>query len=50
MEMPDSGTSWLDILLFSGLAILLAGFFFVSAVEGWRRWSEHRRLKKHFRN
>jgi hypothetical protein len=35
MEMPDSGTSWLDILFFSGLAILLAGFLFVSAVEGW---------------
>jgi len=50
MEMPDSGTSWLDILLFSGLAILLAGFAFVSAVEGWRRWSERQRLKKHFRS
>jgi hypothetical protein len=50
MEMPDSGASWLDILLLSGLTILLVGFLFVSAVEGWRRWSEHRRLKKHFRN
>jgi hypothetical protein len=37
-------------LLFAGLAVLLGGIAFVSAVEGWRRWSDHRRLKKHFRN
>jgi hypothetical protein len=49
MEMPGSG-DWLDILLFGGLAILLAGFVFVSAVEGFRRWSDNRRIKKHFRN
>jgi hypothetical protein len=48
--MPRDGTNWLDILLFSGLAVLLAGFAFVSVVEGWRRWSEHQRLKKHFRS
>jgi hypothetical protein len=29
---------------------LLGGFAFVSAVEGWRRWSEHRRIKKHLRH
>jgi hypothetical protein len=35
-EMPGS---WLDTLLLGGLAILIAGFAFVSAVEGWRRVS-----------
>ena len=40
----------LDPLLLSGLAVLFAGFTFVSAVEEWRRWSEHRRLRKHFRH
>jgi hypothetical protein len=46
--MPE--TSWLDTLLLDSLAIVIAGFAFVSAVEGWRRWSEYRRLKKHFRS
>ena len=49
-DMPGGGTNWFDILLFAGLAVLLGGVAFVSAVEGWRRWSEHRRLKKHFRS
>jgi hypothetical protein len=41
----------MDALLLSGFAILLVvGFIFVSAVEGWRRWPEHRRLRKHLRN
>jgi hypothetical protein len=44
------GGNWLDTLLVDGLAILLAGFAFVSALEGWRRWSENRRIKKHFRH
>jgi len=48
-EMPESGTGWLEILLLSGLAILLAGFLLLSAVEGWRHRSEHRRLRNHFR-
>ena len=47
--MPEGGTDWLDTLLLGGLAILIGGFAFVSTIEGWRRWSEHRRLKKHFR-
>jgi hypothetical protein len=41
---------FLDTLLFGALAILLVGFGFVSAVVGWRRWSEYRRLRKHFRS
>jgi hypothetical protein len=45
--MPES---WLDTLLLGGIVILAIGFIFVSAVEAWRRWSEHRRLKKHFRS
>jgi hypothetical protein len=48
--MPRDGTNWFDILLFAGLAVLLGGVAFVSAVEGWRRWSENRRLKEHFRS
>jgi hypothetical protein len=48
--MLGDGASWLDTLLFGGLAVLLLGFVFVSAVEGWRRWSEHQRLKTHFRS
>jgi hypothetical protein len=47
--MPWEGFDWLDSLLFGGLAILLVGFVFVSAVEGWRRWSDNRRIRKHFR-
>ena len=48
--MPEGGTDWLDTLLLGGLAILIGGFAFVSTIEGWRRWSEYRRLKKHFRS
>jgi hypothetical protein len=29
---------------------LIGGFVFVSAIEGWRLWSERRRLRKHFRH
>jgi hypothetical protein len=42
--MPGDGANWLDTLLIAGLAILLGGVAFVSAIEGWRRWSDHRRL------
>ena len=48
-EMPGGGTNWFDILLFAGLAVLLGGFVIVSAVEGWRRWSDDRRIRKHLR-
>jgi hypothetical protein len=47
-RMPG-GSDWLDTLLLAGLAILFAGFAFLSAVEGWRRWSDNRRIRKHFR-
>jgi hypothetical protein len=50
--MPE-GSSFLDTLLMGALTILVVGVAFmgfVLAVEGWRRWSEHRRLKEHFRN
>jgi hypothetical protein len=46
--MPDGGTDFLDSLLFSSLVIMLAGMGFVAAVEGWRRWSDSRRITKHF--
>jgi hypothetical protein len=32
------------------LAILVGGFFVVSAVEGYRLWSERQRHEKHFRD
>jgi uncharacterized membrane protein YqjE len=41
---------WLDMLLFAGLAIALAAFGFVAALEGWRQWSDDRRIRKHLRN
>ena len=47
--MPEGGTDWLDTLLLGGLATLIGGFAFVSTIEGWRRWSEYRRLRRHFR-
>jgi hypothetical protein len=48
--MPKSGTDWLDIVLFAGTAILLTAVGFVGALEGWRRWSYNRRIRKHLRN
>ena len=48
--MPKGGTDGLDVLLFAGLALVLAGFVFVGALEAWRRWSHNRRIKNHFRN
>jgi hypothetical protein len=48
--MPDGGTDLLDILLFTSLAILLTLFGFACAVEGWRRWSDNRRIRKHFQH
>jgi hypothetical protein len=52
-KMPGGGSDWLDQLvtwLFVGFVILLAGFAFVSIMEGWRRWSINRRIRKHLRN
>jgi hypothetical protein len=46
--MQESSIGWLDALLLGKFAILVVGF--VSAVEGWRRWSEHRRIREHFRS
>jgi hypothetical protein len=43
------GTGWLD-MVFAGLALLLGGFGFLSGLEGWRQWSENRRIRKHLRN
>jgi uncharacterized membrane protein YqjE len=40
----------LDMLLFAGLAIALAAFGFVAVLEGWRQWSDDRRIRKHLRN
>ena len=41
---PDGGLDLLDIALFVPPSIL----GFVCANEGWRYWSENRRITKHF--
>jgi hypothetical protein len=49
----SEGSGFLDTLLMGGLTILVVGVAFIGfivAVEGWRRWSEHRQIKEHFRN
>ena len=43
------GWAFEDLLLL-GLAVLFGGLCFLSALQGWRRWSENRRLRKHFRH
>ena len=48
--MPQGGTDWLDVFLLGGLAVLLGGFGFVSAVAAWQRWSEDQRIRRHLRN
>jgi hypothetical protein len=48
--MPEGGTDWLDVFLLAGFATLFAGFAFVITVEGWRRWSDNRRIRKHLRH
>jgi hypothetical protein len=48
--MAADATGWLDTLLLGGLVVLIGAFVLVSAIEEWRRWSERRRLKKHFRD
>jgi hypothetical protein len=51
--VTPKGSSFLDTLLMGVLTVLIVGIAFmgfVLAVEGWQRWSEHRRLKEHFRN
>jgi hypothetical protein len=50
LKMSDGVTDLLVVLLFSTLAILFAGVGFVAASEGWRRWSENRRIRKHFQH
>jgi hypothetical protein len=48
--MPEAGTNWLDTLLIAGIAIVVVGLAFVGALEGWRHWSDNRRIRKHLRN
>ena len=48
--MSKGGADWLDVVLFAGIVIVLAAFGFVGALEGWRRWSNNRRIRKHLRN
>jgi hypothetical protein len=49
-NMPEAGTNWLDTLLIAGIAIAVVGFAFVGALEGWRHWSDNRRIRRHLRN
>jgi hypothetical protein len=46
--MQGGGADCLDTLLLAGLAILLGGVVFVSGLDGWHRWSNHRRIQKAF--
>jgi len=38
----------MDTVLLDSLVILIGGFASIVTLEGWRRWSEYRALKKHF--
>ena len=40
----------MDTILFSAVVVFVCGIGFLCAVEGWRRYAEYRRLRKHFRN
>jgi hypothetical protein len=43
--------SWdLGFLLFAALVTALGWFAFMSVLEGWRRRSEDRRIREHFRH
>jgi len=48
--MPETGTNWLDTLLIAGIGTVVVGFAFVGALEGWRHWSDNRRIRNHLRN
>ena len=49
--MLAGGVGWtLDDFLLLGLAVLFGGFCYVSAVQGFRSWSENRRITNHFRH
>ncbi len=43
-------SDWVDLLLFAGTAVVVAGFGFVVALEGWRHWSYNRKIRKHLNN
>jgi|KBSMisStandDraft_5_1062788.scaffolds.fasta_scaffold552406_1 hypothetical protein len=49
--MPTkSGADLFDALFYitaGGIAVMFAGFAFVTAIEAWRRWSTNRRIRRH---
>jgi hypothetical protein len=48
--MAADVSGWLDTFLVAALFSVIGAFVFVSAIEGWRLWAEHRRLEKRFRD
>jgi hypothetical protein len=36
-----------DILLIALIAIVLADLAFIGTLEGWRHWSDNRRIRRH---
>jgi hypothetical protein len=48
--MPSTGsTDLVDTLLLAAIAIVVAGGVFIVVLDGWRRWSDNRRIRKHLR-
>jgi hypothetical protein len=49
--MLAGNSSWtVDDFLLLGLIFVLGPLCFVSLLEVWRRWSEYRRIRNHFRH
>jgi hypothetical protein len=47
------GADLFDALLYitaGGIAVMVAGFAFICAVEAWRQWSTNRRITRHLRH
>jgi ABC-type proline/glycine betaine transport system permease subunit len=47
--MPPNDSP-LDLMLYGAIAVILLAISFLMVVEGWRRWSSARQLKRHFRD
>ena len=48
--MPSTGsTDLVDTLLLAPIAIVVAGGVFIVVLDGWRCWSDNRRIRKHLR-
>jgi hypothetical protein len=50
LRVGDGYVPDLDTILLTITVVFICGVGFLFAVEGWRRYAEYRRLRKHFRN